>query len=319
MKVFFNKNQSFPWKNTNYIIGLPRSGKSTVYNILSSCKNTQSIEEPFSLLSIAQKSSCFKVSSRYYRNLLDAYISNAEVLFNELVLGRIYNFRKIDKSYVLNFKTQEDIDFSHSLARQKDVLKYTTDTNLNFIIAMNDVESCLNFITSSMPNPILIRMQRNFIDIGFEIAEKEWLSDFSLSTHSNMTPAYSKVIKFKGKSIFVPYIIPKKFISKFMDLSVLERSIYYAYIQDKILTKNLISIDKFSKAKVLNINFNSLTGNLELILMELIKNLDLIPTSITKKLIDGLSTVNFKCDNKCLNDIQLSDNFIYLMEAYEVL
>lgn len=55
MKINYFKQKQFPWKNTIFIIGLPRSGKSTIYNILSSCNNTESLEEPFSILSIAQK------------------------------------------------------------------------------------------------------------------------------------------------------------------------------------------------------------------------------------------------------------------------
>jgi hypothetical protein len=306
MKINYFKEKQFPWKNTIFIVGLPRSGKSTIYNILSSCNNTESLEEPFSILSIAQKASLYEVGSKAYIDFMDLYLSNAAVLFNELSMGRIYNFRKIDKSYIYNYKTHRRVEFSHSLKRQIDVVEYTNRTDLNFILAMNDIERCLDFLVNPMPNPFIVKTKRNIIDIAYEISEKGWLSDESLISNINITPAFCEKVRYKSKDIFIPYLISSDDIKLFLSLSLLERSFMFSFLQDKFLKS---SIEKINK-NVIEIDFEDIAKKPKKTLNELISSIGLQPTKITKKNLKELEEAEIFYSERKMSDMGFSSKLI---------
>ena len=97
------KNQPI-WKQTIYVLGLPRSGKSTIFNILASCENVEGLEEPLDLLGLAQKMAYYKDKPIITQDFKDLYLALMDNHYSELTLGRTYNLRKQDKSFILNFK-----------------------------------------------------------------------------------------------------------------------------------------------------------------------------------------------------------------------
>lgn len=239
MKNNFSYWKGLPsWKNSIFIIGLPRSGKSTIFNFLSSCKNVQGLEEPLDLLSIAQQSSRFK-DKEILKTFEDLFLALMEYHFSELTLGRSYNFRECDKSYIMNFKSIQEVETSFSLKRRVDVIDYLKDKKSSFIIVFNDIEMSLKFLKKSSPNPTMIYIQRKVKDVALEIFEKGWLSDEQLASQFNLMPAYDRKINSNGIKIFIPYLIPACLVKYFISLNTLGRSYMFAYVQDLHLKKNI--------------------------------------------------------------------------------
>lgn len=279
MKISYYKEKP-SWNQTIYVVGLPRSGKSTVFNIIGSCKNVESSEEPFELLTLAQKASCFSSNSITYESYLDSYMANMENLFSELILGRSYNFREEDKSCIFNLKSHDEIQHKHkNLLRRSDVIKTVSNNPYSFLIAFNDIEQSLHFITQSVPNPVLIHTKRDCHEVANEIAEKGWLTDEQLSTQANLAPAYRIKHKYKDKTIYVPYLIPTQSVKLFLSLDNYNRSLMFSFIQDYLLNKAL----KKYKNLIIEISYNQLMKAPNSVVSKLLKNLRLESTEITNK------------------------------------
>jgi len=272
------------WKKTIYVVGLPRSGKSTTYNVLASCKDVEALEEPFDLLSIAQKASQYSPDSVIYQQYQDLYLAMMENHFSELVLGRTYNFRKQDKSYVFNYKTSDHVELAHARARRKDVLTYAQSANTNFVIAFNDLEQSLNFVAAGIPNVQFVHIKRNVLDVALGIAKKEWLTDEQLSTQANLAPAYRLTMRSNGKLLYLPYLINETQAKLFVSLNNFERALMYAVLQNRALV-NALSETQYP---CLTIHFEEMLRQPHKKLNELIDRLNLIKTEVTTQNIDAI-------------------------------
>ena len=121
MRLQFYKSTP-SWRSTIYVLGSPRSGKSTVLNLLNSCSNVEAVDEPFELTVMVQKGGMHAVGSAARDEYVNSYMASLNC-FSELVLGRRYNFRSSDKSSIFNVKSEREIAEAHARLRRVDVLR----------------------------------------------------------------------------------------------------------------------------------------------------------------------------------------------------
>ena len=272
------------WSKTIYVIGLPRSGKSTVFNILGSCLNVEGIEEPFDLLVLAQKGSCYARDSEIYESYLDSYMAIMEHLFSELFMGRIYNFRIKDKSCIYNIKSEEHVKSAHEIARRCDLMSAIQNIHSTFLVVMNDVERSIEMLISRVPDPTIVYLKRDFYDVAVEIADKAWLTNEQLSIQANLTPAYCNIAKLGKAIIYVPFIIDNRDIELFISQDNFNRALMYAYVQDC----NLKSALKKYRNLVIEVQLEDLLASPRKVAYDLLDCLDLKKTMMTDSNIQGL-------------------------------
>jgi hypothetical protein len=308
----FYKHQP-AWAKTIYITGLPRSGKSTLYNVLGSCQHVEALEEPFELLSLAQKGSAFAQDSAIYAHFVDLYMSVMENQFSELVLGRNYNFRDKDKSWIFNFKTAEHVQKAHGILRRSDVLRHTAEKDFTFLIAFNDIEQSIPLITQCTPNPVIVHVKKDFREIGQEIAEKGWLSDAQLNTQANLTPAYGAIREWRGTKLYVPYFLTDENIDLFLSLDTLNRSLLYAFLQDQALEHAL----QHFEGKVIRVSFKQLCAQPESTLSQLMQDLNL--QAVPEKTVQSINTIKaYQLQQEDTATLAINESLMQYFSSYRM-
>lgn len=269
------------WMRTIYVVGLPRSGKTTILNLLGSCKNVETAEEPFELSLIAQKSSLYENNPKELLNQMDSYLALMENLFCEIAIGRRVNYRKQDLSYVKLQKTKNLLTNRHKLNTRKQLLMHLNSNQTTFAVSLNEAEGSLNFITSKVPNPIVIFMENKIERVLDEINFKHWLSDESLTTQADLTPAYKFIKKFLDKNFYVPYLVSDLLIRDFLNSSERERAVLYTLEQKKRFESSINSLS----IPVFKIDFSKFIRDPLNQTIDLISQLDLVPTRLMFKQI----------------------------------
>lgn len=254
--VQYWKNQPV-WKHTLYVLGLPRSGKSTIFNLLASCENVEGLEEPLDLLGIAQKMAYYQDNPLVTRDFKDLYLALMDNHYSELTMGRSYNLRKQDKSFILNFKSEQHLARAQARNRRVDVIEHLVDSNSVFLIVFNDMENSLDFITSNVPNSQLIHVRRDWRDAGVEIMDKGWLSDEQLKNQTNLLPGYQAKISFEDSEFYIPFVIPVEAKNMYLSLSDLDRACLYTLIQSTSLENEIANVGTKSH----QIDFENLVKN----------------------------------------------------------
>jgi len=272
------------WKRTIYIIGLPRSGKTTLLNIIGTCENVETIEEPFEISLVAQKASMYPENSQEFAAQMDTYMSLVENLFCEITIGRRLNFRSSDSSFIKNQKTSQNLKQRFGITSKRNLINYLETKNIVFALTLNESESCLNFITQKVPKPLVLLLERDLKQVISEVYKKEWLSNKSLSAQIDMTPAYfiKKIVS--NKVIHVPYLIKEKDVDTFLKSGDLDRVKIYINNQNKILVKNIKNL----KIPVIKINYDELISYPNNVIRDLLGEINLQPTYLTKLAIKKL-------------------------------
>jgi hypothetical protein len=285
--VFYSK-ESKNWKQTIFILGSPRSGKSSLLNVLGSCKHTHFAEEPFDLTVIAQKSSRLAKDSFAYLENADFFQASLKNYYSELSLGRGYNFRKIDRSYVGNFKSRRELKTLFSIPRRLDVFQSEKYAEGTLILTLNDVEHSIEFLSNIAPRPRIIWLERPLHILAREIALKRWLSNESLSQQSDLLPGYNLVIANKFGNIYLPYFVPPEFAVKFLELNEFQRAYFYVLSQQKVVAE-------FRSRMIYDletVNFGELQLDRRYNLQNFLRKYDLAMTNRTARIVEKFSNLN---------------------------
>jgi hypothetical protein len=304
---------SFDWDQTIFILGLPRSGKSSLLKIIGSYRDFEFSEEPFDATLLALKSSNYKLGSPVYNDLHDGYLAVLEHIYSECKLGRNYNFRNIDQSYILNFKSDKDISISHSISRRKDLLKLLENKNKkqSLVLVLNDMEFSLPFITNKVPSPVIVFVKRDVFEVASEIANKGWLSDNSLSTQADLTPAFRNVFTFGEKRLYVPHFINKEEAALFYSLDQFNRSLMYAALQ----SNNYNNFLNNYSGRVIEISFEDIFINPLLLSSHLEKELEASPGD---KTLNNISNLAKNFNNDIPSDHVLDNNLIVYLKSRQI-
>lgn len=289
IKIKFYKGKP-SWYRTLIVVGLPRSGKTTISNLLGTCKDTEILDEPLDLAILAQKSCAHKKNSIVYNEYKDSFLALIENYVSELALGRIYNFRKSDASCIYKYKTKLHVKKAYRRRRKRDAVQYLNNIKLNLVLALNDVENALKFIEAVVPRPIFIYVKRNPKKLVGEIDQKGWLSDQQLKKQANLLPGYSSIFKHKNLRVFIPYLIKQKNAMAFLKQDIKNRVKIFTSLQDSLLSKNINTV----KSKVIKIDYDLFIKDFYNNGLKLLKNLNLTSQKITVSNLQSLSIKNKK-------------------------
>lgn len=287
-EVLHFSKKSFSWCRTIYVLGLPRSGKSTILSLITSCVDVEGVDEPYELHVLAQKGGSFQKGSDRFDEYMDSYSACMENYFSELALGRRYNFRRLDKSFILNTKSKESVRRSISRRRRSDVIEFAAKSEGVFVLAFNEMERSVAFITHGMPAPCVVYVRRSLEAVAQEIAEKGWLSDNQLRSQANMTPAFKTVVHRNGIPLYIPYQIPNDRIGDFLEQSDFERALLCVSSQDAELRKRLDMLD----VPVANVDFDRFVETPALSFSQILEFAKLRPTDKTASLLSAISATN---------------------------
>ena len=282
------------WKRTVYVMGLPRSGKSTVLNIIGSCADVESVDEPLELQMVAQKGAQYDCGTAIFEEYLDTYMAGMDNCYMDLVLGRRYNYRACDRSSIYHFKSRADIKRARRLLRRSDAMAVARQCEAVFAIAHNDLESAIPLITMTVPAPHLVSVHRPIHEVAACFTEKMWFSDEQLENQANICPAFSGVVEKDGRRFFIPQLIPDELGEMFLSLSLYDRSYMYCRIQDHVFNENLARND----APRTIVKFEDLMGSPQDRAQELLDSLKLTPTLKTRAVIASISTPEAQSKDK---------------------
>jgi len=300
-QIFYSKD-GVSWKQTIFVLGSPRSGKSTLLKLLGSCRLTQFAEEPFDLTVIAQKSQGMLKDSVIYKHYADFFQASLKNHYSELSLGRGYNFRKIDNSYVYNIKRRQDLRDQMKSPRRSDVIKLKAFTEGSFLLALNDVEGSLGFIRDNSPNPRFIWVERPILELAREIASKGWLSNDSLSQQNNLTPAYHSKHESRFGKVYIPYFVPSNLVDTFLELNDFDRAHFYVLSQRKVIMKLKHDFPKYIQVVNLrNLELNSkyfLNNFLEEFNLSMTKKTESIAKNIANSMSGENTSIHLRKDSK---------------------
>ncbi|MBM5796686.1 MAG: hypothetical protein FJ060_00700 [Cyanobacteria bacterium K_Offshore_0m_m2_072] len=308
MKIQFFKNfHSF--SQTFFLVGLPRSGKSTLKNILASAANTEALDEPLDVIAVASNGAGFDPGSTSYVQFMDIYKTLLENHFSELSLGRSYNFRSCDQSFVFNYKQISCVRNAMLRRGRSDVISHAANSPLALILALNDVDLCLEFLCEGAPKPVVVQIANNPISVAREIEKKEWLSDDQLSRNANLLPAYSIVRHHGNKTLYLPYFISENLADLFCSLGNFERSLMYVFLQANRLN---MSISRLHNVPFYSVDFSELTHEPTAIGLSLLSKFSLEPTPLTYEIFRKINP--YSCYSERLRNLGLDSRLLDLLE-----
>jgi hypothetical protein len=273
------------WRHTVYVLGMPRSGKSTVLNVINSCRNVEAVDEPFELTVMVQKGSAHTVGSPIHDEYGDSFMASMENYFSELALGRRYNFRECDKSSIFNVKSGDEIAEAHARLRRLDVLDYAAKVDTTFALAFNDVEDGIDILMRDAPDPTVLWLRRDVAAVADEIARKGWLSDEQLSAQANVAPAYTQTVTRAGRKVFLPYFVREGEADDFLAMDEYGRSELYCLRQEEVMLKAMAR----HEPNALHLDFQRLLLDTDKAFEAVLRRLRLVPTDRTRALLAGLA------------------------------
>lgn len=266
------------WQKIFFIVGTPRSGKTTLLNIFNSCSNIEAVDEPVDLIGLAQTYSDLNVkNSMIKRQIEELFWMNADHLFSESVVGRNYNFRKKDISYIGNVKNKSQIKSAFKIRNKIETIQKIRSDRKSFAVSLNDCEKSLKMFDNNSSS--IIRIKSNILDVAKNMEIKNWFSDKQLSNDTNLLPGYKEIIKFKNKKFFIPYNIPKKDHQLFIKSNKYERGLlYYSYQEN--------NLDNANDVKMTSIQYYDLFD--QKLIDKLFKKFNLKSTSKTKRILKAI-------------------------------
>lgn len=270
--------QKHYWHKIFFIIGSPRSGKSTLLNILNSCSNVEAVDEPPSLIGLAQTyNNLVSKNSIIKKQIEELFWMNIDHLFSESVVGRNYNFRKKDISYIGNIKNKSQIDSAFKIRNKIETIEKIRSGKKCFAVCLNDCEKSLKMFVKN--NSRIIRLKSNILEVAKNMDTKNWFSDKQLSKDINLLPGYTKTIKFKNRKIFIPYNIPERDHQLFLNSNKYERGLLYYSYQENIM-------DNLNDIQMISIYYYDLFD--KQIVDNLLKKFNLKKSSQTKKILKAI-------------------------------
>jgi len=275
------------WQHTCYVLGVPRSGKSTILNLLGTVDRVEILDEPFEIQLIAQKGGRCEPGSELYEEYMDSYMALLENSVSELVLGRRYNLRRNDKSCVYNVKSAQHVDRAFSRSRRLDAIEYIKNNDLILAMAFNDLESSLPFIVDErIPRPKIIHIVRDIEECIVEVDKKGWLSDEQLATLTNLSPGYKFISSTAANNLYLPYVLNESQLEAFISASDRERATMFISAQHDQLTSTLSNI---TDIPILRVMHNHLLDDPEGTMNDLFSFMDVVPTEITMANVEQIS------------------------------
>lgn len=239
------------------LMGVPRSGKTVLGNLLATDRNAEYYEEPW-LLGVLPAMVKLKMIDKEVGR--DMYVSYLHELMNSMILLRQANFRPNDDSSIWTKKTRSDIFFRlKSLQSRLDVKNFVKKNKPYFLMPFSE-SSLFNLpaIFDFLPDCKIIHMVRRGIDVAYEFEKKRGFSNEQLVRPTHARIYYS--VKCGGKNFYIPSWVDPKNIKKFIGYSEYERCLFYWCT---LMEREIKSFDnlKSKKKNILIIKFEDFMEN----------------------------------------------------------
>lgn len=240
--------------NSYFLMGSLRSGTTIIARLISSCKNIAYLYEQ--TITDLLTSLLFK---NYYNNwkiLFETYIYDD--FFYNFLSGRNFNFNKYDESYIGKSLSKSQIQkFKKPLIKSK---LYNNSRKFKILINMKGL-IILDKIYKIYPKSKYILIIRNLKYVSNSINKKKWFENKSLKNDLQ----FPNIIY---KNHLIPYWVPRNKYKMWINLSSIDRSYYYTYIQYssfyKFYKKNkkIITVINYEKLCEDPLNYSKKTLNL---------------------------------------------------------
>lgn len=233
------------------LMGVPRSGKTTLGNIIATTQGAEYYEEPWLLGVLPAMVKLGMIGPEVGK---DMYVTYLHELMNDLVLLRQANFRPNDDSSIWTKKTRAEIAFRlKSLQSRSDVKNFVRKNKPYFLMPLSE-SSLFNLpaIFDFLPDCKIIHVVRRGIDVAYQIEKKGGFSNEQLKQPPHARIYYP--ITYRGAVFYMPFWVSPKDIGKFFKYSEYERCLFYWCT---LMEKEIASLKKLKNKKrnVLTIKF----------------------------------------------------------------
>ena len=221
----FPSGRFAPKVRSALVVGTGRSGKTTLGNLLATCKNVEYQDEPWAL-HISSVMTALGLLPREVGK--EMFCAAFHELINDTILMRNANFRPADLSTIVNKKTPEEIQSRlTTIATREDVSRFISECDPLFLMAFStDPSVNLPALISLFPEktPILHVVRRG-VEVARQVEGKGWFSEPEV-----MAPTQAQTgreVTYRGASAFVYSWVPEGCEEEFLDLDQFGRGLYY--------------------------------------------------------------------------------------------
>ncbi len=230
-------------ENIVFITGITRSGTTMLARLAGSLSGAEYEFEPWIMGQLSVLYGAGNLNFATYSELLRGFVY--ETFYNH-VLGRGLNLRPSDDSCVTNRQPEKLLKFKWERLRNRDdAVKYAEEKGVKLILKMPNMQEFCPALLKIFPRIRIIHIVRHPFDVANSIYRKRWLCDANFA-NPRMT-FIRKAVKFKGKSIYLPWWVEDSTADGFMRADEYSRGLIYWSIfmaKNEKMSKSLKSAQK---------------------------------------------------------------------------
>lgn len=275
---------------TVIIMGVNRSGKTTLGNLIATDSNVEHLDEPWPLFTLPILVNLKIIEPVMGKQLFLTYLKE---LMNDAILLRGANFRPDELSSIWLRRTPSEI-FSRiaMIQNRSDVDKYINKNKPFSLLNLSESGVCnLLTITNFLPTSKIIHVVRNGVNVANQIYQKKWLSDKEL-----INPSYAQIFrsyKYRRQTFCVPWWLKKGDEEEFIEYSEFERGLFY-WCE---LMESAMKLLKMIKNKYIEVKYEDIISNPQKTIEDINKFLGTNPSSMTIKAIKDIEKHDRRVDS----------------------
>ena len=207
------------------ITGVARSGKTTVGNILGSCRNVDHVEEPKPLIHLPILTNAGSMPESMALDMFHTYVYD---LWHERILMRNVNFRPSDQSSIWKQKSpREIISRLIRMKSREDVKQYYYSKHPTLILTFTHLAPFYEFFWKALPGCRIIHVVRDCLKVAMDVTIKGWLSDEQLMNPIHASPYRKYMRQNDGVAFHLPYWVEYGHEESYLALTDFSRGIHY--------------------------------------------------------------------------------------------
>lgn len=267
------------------ITGAARSGKTTVGNILGSCRNAEHFDDPWLPMMIPILASFGLLPQHLAIQMFQTCLIE---LFYDRILMRHVNFRPQDLSSVWRQKTPGEI-FNRlmGLHSREDVRTYARDNHLTLVLTLSDTLPFCDFFWAALPGCRVIHVLRDGLDVALEVVKKGWLADEEHLRPAHAMPYRSYARPGDGNAYYLPFWLEDGAEERYLGSSQLARGLHYWH---RLVEMAPLATEEDGRDRNLRVlKLADLLDHPRETVSSLLESLELTGTELTERLIANVA------------------------------